>query len=72
MTNHADSEYVFTDQENIENMAEFKCFGQTTYLKDTIKKEKKSIPGTEQRGALLEKIRKYFKTDDSPYHSKNK
>ena len=39
MANHADSEDIPTDQENIEKVTEFKYLGQTTHLKDTTKEE---------------------------------
>ena len=39
MTNHADSEYILTDQQKIEKVTEFKYLGQTTHLKNTTKEE---------------------------------
>ena len=53
MTNHADSEDILIDQEKIEKVTEFKYFGQNTHLTDTTKE--KYMPGSEQRGAVLEK-----------------
>ena len=53
MANHADSEDILIDQQKIEKVTEFKYLGQTTHLKDTTKK--KYMPGSEQRGAVLEK-----------------
>ena len=70
MTNHADSEDIPTDQQKIEKVTEFKYIGQTTHLKDTLKK--KYMPESEQRGVVLEKIRKYFKINNSPFHLKKK
>ena len=51
MTNHADSEDILIDQQQIEKVTEFKYLGQTTHLKDTTK----YMPESEQRGAVLEK-----------------
>ena len=56
-SNHADSEEILTDQQNIEKVTEFKYLVQNTHLK-TLQK-KKYMPGSEQRGAVLEKTRKY-------------
>ena len=39
MTNHADSEDILNDQENIEKVTEFKYHGQTTHHKVTIKEK---------------------------------
>ena len=39
MTNHADSEDILTDQQNMEKVTEFKYLGQSTHLKDTTKEE---------------------------------
>ena len=68
MTNHADSEDILIDQQKIEKVTEFKYLGQTTHLKDTLKK--KYMPESEQRGAVLEKIRKYSRINNSPFHLK--
>ena len=51
--NHADSEDLLTDQEKFENVTESKYLGQTTHVRDTTTK-KKSIPGSEQWGGVLE------------------
>ena len=40
-------------------MTEFKYLWKTTHLKDTTK-EKKSMPGSEQPGAILEKNKEIF------------
>ena len=53
MINHADSGDILIDQGAIEKVTKFKYLGQTTNLKDTTK-EKKSVPGSERRGAVLE------------------
>ena len=70
MTNHADSEDILIDQETIEKVTEFKYLGQTTHPK-TLQKQK-SMPGSEQHGAVLEitTTKKYSKTDNSPFHPK--
>ena len=70
MTNHADSEDILIDQQKIEKVTEFKYLGQNTHLKDTTKEE--NMPGSEQRGAVLEKTRKYSNIDNSSLHLKNK
>ena len=65
MTNHADSEDILLDQEKNEKVTEFKYLGQTTHLKDTTKEE--IYAGIRAAYSCFGK-----KTDNSPYHSKNK
>ena len=70
-TNHADSEDMLTDQEKIEKVTEFKYLGQTTHLKDTTKEE----VNARIRAAwncFGKKTKKYSKTDNSQFHSRNK
>ena len=69
MTNYADSEDILIGQQKIEKVTEFKYLGQTTHLKDTTKEY---MPESEQRGAVLEKTRKYSRINNSPFHLKNK
>ena len=68
MTNHADSEEILIDQQEIEKVTEFKYLEQNTHLKDTTNKE----ICARIRAAVLEKTRKYSKIDNSPFHFKNK
>ena len=70
MTNHADSEDILIDQQKIKKVTEFKYLGPTTHLKDTPKDEI-YMPESEQRGAVLENIRKYSRINNSPFHLKN-
>ena len=72
MTNHADREDILIDQQKIEKVTEFKYLGQTTHLKDTTKEEIYARIRAARRGAVLEKIRKYSKINNSTFHLKNK
>ena len=67
MTNHADTEDILIDQPKIQKVTEFKYLGQHTL---TTPQKKKYMPGSEQRGAVLEKSRKYSKIDNSPFYLK--
>ena len=80
MTNYVD---ILIDKENNEKVAKF-IYSDKPQSSKTPQK-KKSMPGSEHRGAVLEKNktkqnthtkktkkkpRKYFKKDNFPYHSK--
>ena len=71
MTNHADSEDILTDQENIEKVREFKYLGQTTHLKNTTK-EKIYARIRAAWSCFGKKTRKYSKIENCLFHSKNK
>ena len=70
MTNHADSEDMLTDQQNIEKVTEFKYLGQTAHLKDTTKEEicARIIAAWSCFGKINPV--KYSKIDNSPFHFK--
>ena len=68
MTNHADSEDILIDQQKIEKVTEFKYLDKPHTLKTPLKK--KYMPESEQRGAVLEKIRKHSRINNSPFHLK--
>ena len=70
MTNYADSEDILIGQQKIEKVTEFKYLGQPHTLKTPLKK--KYMPESEQRGAVLEKTRKYSRINNSTFHLKNK
>ena len=70
MTNHADSEEILIDQQQIEKVTEFKYLGQNTHLK-TLQK-KKYMPGSEQRGAVLEKNKEILQDRQLPISLQNK
>ena len=71
MTNHADREDILIDHQKIEKVTEFKYLGQNTHLKDTAKEE--YMPGSEQRGAVLERKTKEILQDRQlPISLKNK
>ena len=64
MTSHADSEEILIDQQKIEKVTEFKYLGQNTHFKDTTKK--KYMPGSEQRGAVLEENKEILQDRQLP------
>ena len=69
MTNYADSEDILIGQQKIEKVTELTSDKPHT-LKTPLKK--KYMPESEQRGAVLEKTRKYSRINNSPFHLKNK
>ena len=71
MTNHAGSEDILIDKENVEKVTEFKYLGQTPHLKDTTKEEIYARIRAAW-GCFWRKTRKCSKTDNSPYNSKNR
>ena len=71
--NHADSEDILIDLEIIEKVTI--QIHRTNHTPQRHFQKKKPMPGSEQRGAVLEKKkkkkpRKYSKVDKSPFHSK--
>ena len=68
MTNPADNAEILIDQQKYKKWQNSNTSDKTHVLKTL--KEKKYMPGSEQRGAVLEKTRKYSKIDNSPFHLK--
>ena len=84
MTNHADSEEMLIDEQKIEKVIESKYLGQNKHLKDTtydtglaLKTQQMTpghiyMPGSEQRGAVLEKNKEILQDRQLPISLKNK
>ena len=67
MTNNADSEDILTDQEKLKKWQNPNTSNKPLTPKTL--QNKKYMPGSEQRGAVLKKnkTRKYSKIDNSPF-----
>ena len=74
MTNHADSEDILIDQQNIEKVTEFKYLGQTTHPKDITKKEIygriRAAWSCFEKKKNKQKTRKCSKINYCPFHLK--